>query len=87
MSTSIGLSIIDEQTTDAQEVIREADTAMYHAKALGKNRVALFDDEMFRSASDRLSLESDLRKALDHKQFRLYLQPIVDLRSCRSGRL
>ncbi len=78
-SASIGISRMDASYKDAQHVMRDADTAMYHAKALGKSRYELFDGAMHRAAQSRLQLETDLRFALERGEFVTYYQPIVEL--------
>jgi diguanylate cyclase (GGDEF)-like protein/PAS domain S-box-containing protein len=80
-SASIGISRMDSGYKDPQHVMRDADTAMYRAKALGKSRYEVFDAAMHRAAQDRLQLETDLRFALERGEFVTYYQPIVDLAS------
>ena len=64
-----------------EDLLRNADTAMYHAKAKGKARWEVFDDTMRDRAKARLEIETDLRKALDLKQLVLFYQPQVSLQS------
>jgi diguanylate cyclase (GGDEF)-like protein len=64
-----------------EEMLRDADAAMYHAKALGKARHEVFDLSMHTRAVALLQLENDLRRALQHQEFLLYYQPIVSLTS------
>ncbi|MEG5000132.1 sensor domain-containing protein [Microcoleus sp. B4-D4] len=64
-----------------EELLRDADAAMYHAKGLGKARHEVFDLSMHTRAVALLQLENDLRRALDSHEFRLYYQPIVSLTS------
>jgi EAL domain-containing protein (putative c-di-GMP-specific phosphodiesterase class I) len=59
--------------------MRDADTAMYHAKSRGKARHELFDADMHARAKDRLGLENDLRHAIDNNDFEVHYQPIVSL--------
>jgi len=66
-----------------EELLRDADAAMYHAKGLGKARHEVFDLSMHTRAVALLQLENDLRRALDSQEFRLYYQPIVSLTSGR----
>jgi diguanylate cyclase (GGDEF)-like protein/PAS domain S-box-containing protein len=80
-SASVGISRMDVSYKDAQQVMRDADTAMYRAKALGKSRYEVFDGAMHRAAQDRLQLETDLRFALERGEFVTYYQPIVELAS------
>src|SRR5690606_24524969 len=63
------------------EMLRDADTAMYRAKASGPGRHVVFDPHMHRRALERLELESDLRRALDRDELELHYQPILDLAS------
>ncbi|MEG4282048.1 EAL domain-containing protein [Microcoleus sp. A006_D1] len=66
-----------------EELLRDADAAMYHAKGLGKARHEVFDLSMHTRAVALLQLENDLRRALDSQEFQLYYQPIVSLTSGR----
>jgi diguanylate cyclase (GGDEF)-like protein len=77
VSVGIALSSLDYQTVE--EIIRDADTAMYHAKNTGRARFVVFDTEMHKKAIDLLRLDSDLRRAVDQQQLELYYQPIVSL--------
>ena len=81
MSTSIGLTttITADSTTD--ELIRQADMAMYDAKEQGGADVHSYDLQMFQRLSKRLQLESEIEEAILRKQFNLVLQPQVDLAS------
>ena len=81
MTVSIGIVTSKNIYQDPKEVLRDADLAMYHAKANGKAQHAIFTKEMHESLVERLNLEIDLRHALDAKQFRLQYQPIVCLES------
>ncbi len=78
---SIGISVCDSQRkyNDASDIVRDADTAMYLAKSEGKNRYAVFDEQLHQAALARLMLESDLRKAMENMDFVLHYQPIVSL--------
>jgi diguanylate cyclase (GGDEF)-like protein/PAS domain S-box-containing protein len=78
-SASIGIAFSAPQYTNPEEMMRDADTAMYHAKARGKARHELFDAEMHRRALDRLGLENDLRHAVKSSDFEVHYQPIVSL--------
>ena len=68
------------------ELLRDADLALYAAKAAGKDRYALFDASMYADAEGRLALEADLSTAVEEDQFFLLYQPIFDLASQRGGR-
>jgi diguanylate cyclase (GGDEF)-like protein len=80
-SASIGVSVFPGDANDAATLMRHADTAMYHAKGLGRNAVQFFSSEMNRRALERHLLEAALREALEHSQFRLVYQPQLDTRS------
>lgn len=80
-SASIGIAITSGRWSKAEDLLREADTAMYHAKTNGKSRYRLFDPTMQQVVSARLELESELRRALERDELLLHYQPIVDLRS------
>jgi diguanylate cyclase (GGDEF)-like protein len=82
-STSIGVTFINGENADAdpESVIRDADTAMYQAKAAGRDGVAVFDASMRDQVAQRLALEQDLRNALGEGQLILNYQPIVDMYS------
>lgn len=78
-TTSIGIALSSAGYDCPQDLMRDADIAMYRAKALGKARSCLFNKTMHQIAVDRLRLESDLRRALERQELRLYYQPIVCL--------
>jgi diguanylate cyclase (GGDEF)-like protein/PAS domain S-box-containing protein len=80
-AASIGIALGHSEYASADEVLRDADTAMYQAKAAGSGSCAVFDAHMHDRARHRLTLETDLRAALERGEFRCYLQPIVDLQS------
>ncbi len=82
-SASIGLVLSVWDYEHPEEVLRDADIAMYRAKLMGKARTVLFHPEMREMARARLELETDLREAIDQQQFRLHYQPIVDLHDAR----
>lgn len=82
ISASIGVALSFEDAT-AETLVKSADTAMYHAKEKGKNHVILFTEKMFSEVSAKLSLQSDLRRALEQKEFVLHYQPRIDMESKR----
>ena len=82
-STSIGIALSSGGYGRPEDLIRDADTAMYSAKADGRAGVRIFDRTMHEDAVARLKLEHDLNKAVSEGQFRLYYQPIVSLTSGR----
>jgi len=81
ISASIGIASSTSPHTQAEDLVRDADIAMYRAKRAGKARCEVSDTAMHASALKRLRLEADLRKALDHEEFRVYYQPIVSLQT------
>ncbi|HZP65349.1 MAG TPA: EAL domain-containing protein, partial [Rudaea sp.] len=78
-STSIGIAIAAGRYTKAEELLRDADVAMYRAKAEGRHRYALFDEHLHQEAMQLLELEIDLRRAISRNEFVPYFQPIVRL--------
>jgi len=80
-STSIGIVIGDATHQSAENLLRDADLAMYRAKQSGRGCYAIFDPTMHLQVVERLHLESDLRKALENQEFILYYQPLVDLQT------
>ncbi len=80
VSVSIGVAV--RRAGDAaDEAMRDADTALYRAKAAGRGRVELFDNEMRARMLDRLQTEADLQVGLERDEFELHYQPIVELAS------
>ena len=78
---SIGISIYPDDGENLETIIKKADTAMYKAKERGRNNYQFFTQEMSDSAIDRLSLENDLRRALENDEFELHYQPQIDLQT------
>jgi diguanylate cyclase (GGDEF)-like protein len=78
VSASVGLTL-SAGRTDADVLLREADLAMYRAKANGKARCELFDETMTAQLEEKLALQTDLRHALDRDELCVHYQPIVDL--------
>ncbi|HEY4686500.1 MAG TPA: EAL domain-containing protein [Dehalococcoidia bacterium] len=83
LSASIGLVFANPQTTTAEEIIRDADVAMYDAKENGRGRVQLFEPGMQISLLERLHLISELNAAVERDEFLVYYQPTLDLASER----
>ncbi len=81
ITTSIGISVYPADGENAETLIKNADTAMYHAKDKGKNNYQFFNKEMDVRAIDRQLIEFHLRSAIKNGEFSLYYQPIVDLES------
>ena len=82
-SISIGIALSNSAYEQPEDMLRDADTAMYRAKSLGKARYEVFDADMRASVMARLQLETDLRRALERNEFRNFYQPIVSLESGR----
>lgn len=80
VSASIGIAVHDTNTTDPDAMLRDADIAMYRAKAAGKGRYEIFDPQMHASAVALLKIETDLRGAVDRGEFVMHYQPIVTLK-------
>jgi EAL domain-containing protein (putative c-di-GMP-specific phosphodiesterase class I) len=80
-SASIGIAFAHAQYASPDEIMRDADTAMYHAKSRGKARHELFDADMHARVRDRLGLENDLRHAVGSNLLEVHYQPIVSLTS------
>ncbi len=80
ISASIGIAVHDINTTDPDSMLRDADIAMYRAKAAGKGRYEIFDPQMHASAVALLKIETDLRRAVDRQEFVMHYQPIVTLK-------
>ncbi|MEF8697907.1 MAG: EAL domain-containing protein [Candidatus Accumulibacter sp. UW20] len=84
VSCSIGIAVYPEDGREIDTLMRNADAAMYQAKALGRNNAQFFTIEMDRRARERMQIENDLRGAIERQELRVYYQPRVE---CRSGRL
>ena len=82
-SASVGITLGERRYRKAEELLRDADVAMYRAKAHGRQRFEIFDERLHREALQLLELESDLRHAIQRDEFEPHFQPIVDLRDGR----
>lgn len=78
VSASIGI-VFSGSSVNAEDVLRDAEIAMYRAKSTGKACCEVFDSAMQADAVNRLRLETELRKALEHDEFRVYYQPLISL--------
>ncbi|MDP1982024.1 MAG: EAL domain-containing protein [Sulfuritalea sp.] len=77
-TSSIGITLFRDQSVSVDELLKRADTAMYQAKAAGRNTLRFFDPEMQAAVTARALLDTDLRRALGEGQFMLHYQPQVD---------
>ncbi|MFM8854029.1 MAG: EAL domain-containing protein, partial [Acidimicrobiaceae bacterium] len=80
VSAIIGVAVFDREiSTSADDLLRNADTAMYRAKDAGRNCVAIFDKSMLERVNQRLAVETALYRALERRELRLVHQPIIDI--------
>ncbi|QCU89190.1 EAL domain-containing protein [Thiomicrorhabdus sediminis] len=79
LTTSIGVSLSSTDGKNPIELMKNADTAMYQAKASGRNNYAFYDPEMTEKALYRLEVEENLREAIKHRQFVMHYQPQYDI--------
>ncbi len=81
ISTSIGIALSSPSYTQPDQLLRDADTAMYRAKEQGRERYEIFNTSMHTEALKKLRLENELRRAIDRQELLLHYQPIVNLQS------
>jgi diguanylate cyclase (GGDEF)-like protein len=79
ITASIGLCLADGQSSRTEEILKDAELAMYHSKRIGGDRIEVFKAAMRARKSDRLTLESELRRAIEREEIKLHYQPIVRL--------
>ena len=79
ISTSIGIALSSLDGSSADVLLQNADLAMYEAKAAGKNKYHVFNNQLHKNADSRMSLELELRKAVENNEFVLHYQPQIDL--------
>jgi diguanylate cyclase (GGDEF)-like protein/PAS domain S-box-containing protein len=84
-SASIGVTLFRGDGDSIDELMKQADLAMYKAKAVGRNAVRFFDPALESAVKDRAALEEDLRRAIDEQQFLLHYQPQVAGEGCLTG--
>jgi diguanylate cyclase (GGDEF)-like protein len=77
-SPSIGICLFGDQSLSVDELLRQADQAMYHAKAAGRNTLRFFDPKMQAITAQRFAMQNEIRDALHQGQFQLYYQPQLD---------
>jgi diguanylate cyclase (GGDEF)-like protein len=80
-TVSIGITTSATPYSRVEEMLRDADTAMYHAKASGKARYVLFDQKMHEEVRNRMELESDLRTAIERDELFMHYQPVLSLQT------
>ena len=85
LGCSIGITFLSNNNDSADDLLREADTAMYHAKEAGRNRVSRFEPDMHEHAIEHLSLKNDLLNALSKNEISMQIQPQVDHRGNTVG--
>lgn len=78
IDASMGLCLISKHYKNAEDMIRDADIAMYRAKAQGKGRIDVFNPEMHEYAKETMEIENALRTAIQNKQLEIYYQPVID---------
>jgi diguanylate cyclase (GGDEF)-like protein/PAS domain S-box-containing protein len=83
VSASIGIALTEERGDQTENLLRNADVAMYRAKAAGKGRYVAFTPKMHAETLARLNLEGDLRRAIESCELRVHYQPIMSLQSGR----
>jgi diguanylate cyclase (GGDEF)-like protein/PAS domain S-box-containing protein len=82
-TASIGIALYNQSYQSPEEILRDADTAMYSAKALGKGRYEIFDANMRANTIARLQLETELRRGIERKEFEVYYQVLIALETGR----
>jgi diguanylate cyclase (GGDEF)-like protein/PAS domain S-box-containing protein len=83
VTTSIGITLFPDDGDDAETLLKNADNAMYRAKAEGRNTYQMSTQELNRSTHERMTLENGLRLAMEREEFELFYQPQVDIRSMK----
>ena len=84
-SASIGVVLVEHHSLTCDDLLRQADTAMYRAKAAGRNQIAFFSMDMQVEVEDRLTMENDLARAIDRQELCLHVQPQVNARGDTVG--
>ena len=79
LTASIGLALAENQTHHTEEVLKDAELAMYYAKRIGGDRIEIFKPAMRSRKTDRLTMESELRRAIEREEINVLYQPIIRL--------
>lgn len=82
-TTSVGIAVFPHDGENASQLLQSADTAMYHAKAMGKNAYRFFTNEMQQTAEKHLEIETELRRALGRNELQLMFQPKIEVSTHR----
>lgn len=85
ITSSMGITIYPEEDGSVTDILKQADTAMYRAKAEGRNRICFYNPDMQEAADLRLLLEQELRSAITNGEFEMHFQPQVDRNGIQSG--
>ena len=83
VSASVGISVYPSDALNAEQLLRNADSALFKAKSAGREGYALYTEELTAHAQYRIEVASDLRRALEQQELRVYYQPVHDLQTCR----
>ena len=83
ISASIGISLFPNDALSAEQLLRNADSALFKAKSVGREGYALYTEELTAHAQNRVEIASELRRALDQQELRVYYQPVHDLQGGR----
>ncbi|WP_179179680.1 phosphodiesterase DibA [Pseudomonas sivasensis] len=83
ISASIGISLFPNDALSAEQLLRNADSALFKAKSVGREGYALYTEELTAHAQNRVEIASELRRALDQQELRVYYQPVHDLQGSR----
>jgi diguanylate cyclase (GGDEF)-like protein len=81
IGASIGIALAPQHGINANDLLKMADLALYHAKYLGRNRYAIFEPALAQAAAEKHILENELRQALTENEFEVHFQPIVDTKT------
>jgi diguanylate cyclase (GGDEF)-like protein len=83
ITTSLGICMYPDDGQNTEDIVKQADIAMYHAKSMGRNNVQFYNNDMDQNASRRFVISNSLRRGLEQNEFRVYYQPKLDVASGR----